>query len=199
VVAPLGGIRPATAMQPVNPDNSVTDVLDAIDRGDSGATERLLPLVYEELRRLAHAKIASEPAGLTLQPTALVHEAYLRLMGETSAQWKNRAHFFAAAAEAMRRILIERARRVGRLKHGGGRRRMDITDLDAADDSGQVDLLALDEAMAKLRTMDGRLEQVVSLRYFAGLSVDQVADLMGVSSRTIKRDWEFGSAGKDEP
>jgi RNA polymerase sigma factor (TIGR02999 family) len=175
-------------------DHTVTEVLDAIERGDAAAHERLLPLVYDELRRLAHAKMAGEPAGLTLQPTALVHEAYLRLLGEGDPHWKNRAHFFAAAAEAMRRILIERARRAGRIKHGGGRRRLSLDDADIADPERSVDILALDEVLTRLRGHDPRLERVVLLRFYAGLSVEHIAEMSGTSPRTVKRDWEFARA-----
>lgn len=170
----------------------VTEVLAALDRGERDAAERLLPLVYEQLRHLAHSKMAKEPAGLTLQPTALVHEAYLRLVDESGVHFKNRAHFFGAAAEAMRRILIERARQKSRLKHGGGRKREELgTNLDSNQDPESFDLVALDDALTKLAAMDHRLRDVVMLRFFAGLSVEQTAEVMEISERTIKRDWEF--------
>lgn len=176
---------------PENP--SVTQILAAMDRGEADASHRLLDLVYGELRDLAQARIAREPSGLTLQPTALVHEAYLRLVdpsGETTP-FKNRAHFFAAAAEAMRRILIDRARRRGRIKHGGGRRREALTDLDGGAPSESLDLVELDDALARLGAMDQRLREVVMFRFFAGLSVEQTAEVMAISPRTVKRDWEF--------
>lgn len=175
---------------------AITRVLHAIDRGDSHAPAELLPLVYEELRSLAQARMAREPAGMTLQPTALVHEAYMRLLSEVGTRWRNRAHFFSAAAEAMRRILIERARKRGRIRHGGGRQRLSIEDLDVAreDDDSGVDLLALDGALHRLAGHDKRLAEVVNLRFFAGLSVEQVSELLDISPRTVKRDWEFARA-----
>ncbi len=179
--------------------NDVTRVLHAIADGDTAAPEKLLPLVYDELRRLAAARMVQEPAGHTLQPTALVHEAYLRLVKEEDAHWKGRAHFFAAAAEAMRRILIERARRKGRIRHGGGRGRVSIESFDSSngvEPSGTegLDLLALDETLEKLKKEDARLERVVTLRFFGGLSVEQTAEVLEVSERTVKRDWEFARA-----
>lgn len=159
--------------------------------GEGLPADRMLPLVYEELRRLAQAKINNEPAGLTLQPTALVHEAYLRIAHEHGEGWRDRNHFFAAAALAMRRILIERARRKGAQVRRDAARR----DLDAARDVEDVDLLALDDALVRLgATVDSRLVEVVQLRFFAGLSVEQTAEVMGVSPRTIKRDWNFARA-----
>lgn len=174
--------------------NEVTRLLGSIEQGDASGINRLLPLVYEELRSLASARIANEPAGLTLQPTALVHEAYLRLVREEGARWKSRAHFFSAAAEAMRRILVERARQRGRIKHGGGRRRLTIDDLNVASEDGGVDFVELDEVLTKLQAYDQRLSQVVEMRFFAGLGVEQVAELLDVAPRTIKRDWEFARA-----
>jgi RNA polymerase sigma factor (TIGR02999 family) len=174
--------------------DQITRVLAEIERGDGGATERLFPLVYGELRRLAGARMAAEPEGMTLQPTALVHEVYLRLAGETGAAWEGRAHFFAAAAEAMRRILVERARRRGRLKRGGGRAREPLCDPEETGGIDSVDLIELNEALDRLAASDARLAQVVSLRFFAGLSVEQTGDVLGISGRTIKRDWEFARA-----
>lgn len=181
---------------PEEASQDITRVLDAIDRGDSTAPEQLLPLVYDELRKLAQARMAREPAGLTLQPTALVHEAYMRLLNESGASWKNRAHFFSAAAEAMRRILIERARHRGRLRHGGGRQRLSIDQIDVAseDQESGVDLLSLDGALTRLAGHDKRVAEVVNLRFFAGLTVEQVSELLEVSPRTVKRDWEFARA-----
>jgi RNA polymerase sigma factor (TIGR02999 family) len=181
----------------------VTAILAAVEAGDRSAAARLLPLVYDELRRLAGAKMAAEPAGLTLQPTALVHEAYLRLVGEPGGndKWANRAHFFSAAAEAMRRILVERARRVGRVRHGGGRARegLDegasaVAEFDSKQDPAVIDLIALDSALTKLANLDRRLSDVVMLRYFAGLSVEETAAATETSARTVKRDWEFARA-----
>lgn len=189
--------RAGTGQSPETMDrhsaSQVTMLLDEIERGDSSAPEKLLPLVYEELRRLAQARMSKESPGLTLQPTALVHEAYLRLVGEGPKGWGGRAHFFAAAAEAMRRILIERARRVGRIKHGGGRKRLDLEMTEVGEEES-LDVVALEEAMQKLRRIDERLERVVSLRFYAGLTVEQTAELLGTSARTVKRDWEFARA-----
>lgn len=159
--------------------------------GEGLPADRMLPLVYEELRRLAQAKLNNEPAGMTLQPTALVHEAYLRIAHEHGEGWKDRNHFFAAAALAMRRILIERARR----KSAQGRRDAVRRELDAARSPEEVDLLALDDALVRLAaTVDPRLVEVVQLRFFAGLSVEETAEVMGVSERTVKRDWNFARA-----
>ncbi|MGD9690870.1 MAG: ECF-type sigma factor [Phycisphaerales bacterium] len=180
--------------EPAQPAVSeVTAVLAALDRGEEAAVERLLPLVYDQLRSLARARMAHESPGQTLQPTALVHEAYMRLVGNTGAHFKSRAHFFGAAAEAMRRILIERARQRKRLRHGGGRRRQALeTDLEpAAADADTIDLEHLDQAMSRLANLDHRLRDVVMFRFYAGLSVDETAEVMNVSPRTVKRDWEF--------
>jgi RNA polymerase sigma factor (TIGR02999 family) len=179
-------------------DTTVTHVLAAIDRGEAGASERLLPLVYEELRRLAEARMARESPGQTLQATALVHEAYVRLLGEGDVRWEGRGHFFSAAAIAMQRILVERARRRGRVRHGGGRRREVLGDSDAGIAAGEgadaIDLVALDGALARLANQDARLARVVQLRFFAGLSVEQTAAVLGASARTVKRDWVFARA-----
>jgi len=173
----------------------VTQLLDAIRAGDGHATDRLLPLVYDELRRLARARLSAEPAGLTLQPTALVHEAYLRLIGEKDAQnaakWQSHAHFFGAAAIAMRRILIERARLA---RNRISKDSKPVTELDSNTTPDAVDLLALDQALENLSKMDPRLTEVVHLRFFAGLTVEQAAEVMGVSPRTVKRDWNFARA-----
>jgi RNA polymerase sigma factor (TIGR02999 family) len=171
----------------------VTQVLEAVERGDSRAADRLLPLVYEELRQIAGARMREEPAGHTLQPTALVHEAYLRLVGDRQA-WSGRAQFFAAASLAMRRILVDRARRVRAQRHGGGMERRELTDVPDDASVAGVDLVALDGAMEKLEKIDDRLSRVVQLRFFAGLSVEQVAELMETSERTVKRDWNFARA-----
>jgi RNA polymerase sigma factor (TIGR02999 family) len=174
----------------------VTRILNAIDGGDTRAADRLLPLVYEQLRLLAAQKMAQEMPGQTLQATALVHEAYIRLVGEEAQKWRGSAHFFRAAAEAMRRILIDNARRKKRLKHGGKRQR---TQLDEAclkqDDGLSVDhLIALDEALTKLSQEDEPKAEVVKLRYFAGLSVQQTSDILGISPRTVKRYWAYARA-----
>jgi RNA polymerase sigma factor (TIGR02999 family) len=176
--------------------SDVTRILNAIERGDAGATDRLLPLVYEELRLLAARKLSQESPGQTLQATALVHEAYLRLVGEQKQDWAGRAHFFRAAAEAMRRILIDNARRKKSEKRGGSRQRVDIEQTPA--ESGQAclpeDLIALDEALAKLSQADPAKAEVVKLRYFAGLTVEQTAEVLGISATTAKLHWAYARA-----
>jgi len=172
--------------------SEVTRILSAIDQGDPHATEQLLPLVYDELRRLAAQKLAQEKPGQTLEATALVHEAYLRLVDVSKAQeWDSRGHFFAAAAEAMRRILVDNARRKRRPKHGGDRIRLD---LDAAAPIAQTptdDLVELDEALSQLETTDAVAARLVKLRYFAGLSMPQAAEALGISLRTAERNWTY--------
>jgi RNA polymerase sigma factor (TIGR02999 family) len=176
----------------------ITRILADLREGDPEAVKRLLPVVYEELRRLAHKKMKHEPRGLTLQATALVHEAYLRLLGDqgaSKASWENRRHFFAAAAEAMRRILVERARKYGRQKHGGGRQRVPLGGVDVPD-AGEPDedLLALDEALRKLEAEDPARSEVVRMRYFAGLTIEQTAETLGLSPATVKRHWTYAQA-----
>jgi RNA polymerase sigma factor (TIGR02999 family) len=179
----------------VLPMTDVTRVLAAIEQGDPHAAADLLPLVYEELRRLARHKLAQEKAGQTLQATALVHEAYLRLVGgEREAHWNSRGHFFAAAAEAMRRILVENARRKRSFKHGGDRSRQDMADIQLAAPEPQEDLLALDEAMNRLAATDRAAADVVQLRYFAGLTLPEAAQALGISPRTAGRLWAFARA-----
>ena len=174
----------------------VTRILSAIEQGDQAAASQLLPLVYEELRRLAASRMQQERSGHTLQPTALVHEAFLRLVGDDSREWDGRGHFFAAAAEAMRRILIENARRKGRIKRGGDLKRQELDEESASAVVPQNvdDLLALDEALTKLADKDPDLVRVVELRYFTGLSVEETAKVLGVSSRTTKRNWSYARA-----
>jgi RNA polymerase sigma factor (TIGR02999 family) len=187
--------------------SDVTQILSAIEQGDPHAAEQLLPLVYDELRQLAAQKLAQEKPGQTLQPTALVHEAYLRLVDvEQAQQWNSRGHFFAAAAEAMRRILIEQARRKGRVKHGGGQQRVELEGLELAVELPVDDLLALDEALKQLAERDAPTEMLVRLHCFAGLSIEQAAELLGLSPRTAYRDWAFARAwlyrairGEDPP
>jgi len=174
--------------------SDVTRILNAIERADARATDELLPLVYEELRLLAAQKLCHEPPGQTLQATALVHEAYLRLVGDESHSWSSRGHFFAAAAEAMRRILIENARRKKRLKRGGGRDRTDLADPEVAIDKTVDGLLALDEALAKLTREDPVKADLVKLRYFAGLTLDQAAQALGMSRATASRYWSYVQA-----
>ena len=176
--------------------NDVTRVLSAIEAGDPQAAEQLLPLVYDELRRLAAQRLAGEGPGHTLQPTALVHEAYLKLVGADPQQpWNGRVHFFAAAAEAMRRILIDHARRKRRARRGGGKKRVELGDMDDIEmvaERGQADdLLALDEALTQLAAADPRRAELVRLRYFAGLTLEQAAKLLGISRATADRHWAF--------
>ena len=172
----------------------VTRILSAIEQGDPHAAELLLPLVYDELRKLAAQKLAQEKSGQTLQATALVHEAYLRLVGKGDEQpWNGRGHFFAAAAEAMRRILVERARRKRRSKHGGDRRRIELDEaLPGA--APREDLLALDEALTRLAAQEPVKAELVKLRYFAGLSLEEAAACLDISPATAKRYWAVARA-----
>ena len=172
--------------------SEVTRILSAIEGGDPSAAEQLLPLVYDELRQLAAQRLAQERPGQTLQATALVHEAYLRLVGAERAQhWGSRGHFFAACAEAMRRILIEQARRKATEKAGGKRRRIDLAAIEPAVPGPQLDLLALNEALERLEKTDPRAAAVVKLRYFAGLTMPQAADALAVSLATAENDWAY--------
>ena len=191
--------------------SEVTEILQAIERGDASSTDELLPLVYEELRRIAAAKLSHESPGMTLQTTALVHEAYLRLVGgetnvldgdtdevsgsdESAVGWDSRGHFFAAAAESMRRVLIENARRKKQLKRGGNLVRLEFDNVDPATDEEPVDLLELNEALSRLETHDPSKAKVVKLRYFAGLTIEQTARALGVSEPTVKRHWLYARA-----
>lgn len=174
--------------------SDITLMLQAVARGERQASSDLLPLVYEELRGLAAARMARESSGQTLQPTALVHEAWLRLVGEGNRSWENRAHFFGAAAEAMRRILIENARRKSRLKRGGGLARVDIAELDLADTTPDDKILLIDEALEKLQTEDSEKARIVVLKFFGGLTNQEVAQSLGVTERTIERQWAFAKA-----
>jgi RNA polymerase sigma factor (TIGR02999 family) len=170
----------------------VTQILTQMQSGDSSAAARLLPLVYAELRKLAAAKLAHEKPGQTLQATALVHEAYLRLVSADHAQhWDSRRHFVSAAAQAMRRILVENARRRNRLKRGGGRQRSPLDDVQIEAPASQLDLLALDEALARLAAEDPEKAEVVQLRFFAGLGHEEVARVLNVSTITVKRHWRY--------
>lgn len=171
--------------------SDVTRILEEMQQGDTGATDRLLSAVYDELRRLAASKLAHERPGQTLQATALVHEAYLRLLGGQPVGWNSSAHFFGAAAEAMRRILIESARRKARLKHGGGLRRHDLDEADVMVMSDSTDLIALDEALEKLEREDKVKADLVKLRYFAGLTVEQAGRVLGIARGTADRYWAF--------
>jgi RNA polymerase sigma factor (TIGR02999 family) len=175
--------------------SDVSRVLSGIEGGDPQAAAQLLPLVYDELRRLAAWKLAHEKPGQTLQATALVHEAYLRLVGaDEAAHFNGKGHFFAACAEAMRRILVEAARRKGRDKHGGGRQRVELEGLELAADLPVDNLLALDEALTALAERDADAARLVQLHCFAGLSIEQAAEVLGVAARTAYRDWAFARA-----
>ena len=182
-----------TAMPRSNP-GEVTRILAAINDGDPHSSDTLLPLVYDELRRLASARMAQEAPGQTLQATALVHEAYLRLIGDGQVDWQSRRHFFGAAALAMRRILVERARRRGRIKHGGGRRRVPLDDVAVEADQKFLDYVVLDEALCRMEKQDERMSQVVMLRFFAGLTIEDTAQAMGISPMTVKREWAVAHA-----
>jgi len=173
--------------------HEVTRILAAIEEGDIRAVDELFPLVYQELRRLAAQRLSRELPGQTLQATALVHEAYLRLVGNENQNWSGRHHFFAAAAEAMRRILIENARRKKSLKRGGGRKRVDFDEAVPAEDNNTAadDLIALDEALEKLSEKDKVKVDLVKLRYFAGLTSEQAAEVLGISSSTADRYWAY--------
>jgi RNA polymerase sigma factor (TIGR02999 family) len=175
--------------------SEVTRLLTAIDRGDPQAAAELLPLVYDELRKLAAARLGAERPGQTLQPTALVHEAYLRLVGgEQPRDWNGRAHFFGAAAQAMRRILVDHARRKKSDKGGGRRERVDLDAIDIAVADWPEDLVALDDALTRLATVDPRAAQLVHLRFFAGLPIPEAADALGISPRTADRLWAYARA-----
>jgi len=172
--------------------SNVTQLLSAIDTGDPKAADQLLPLVYEELRRLAAAKMAHEAPGHTLQPTALVHEAWLRLAGPREGQaWQNRAHFVGAAAEAMRRILIERARAKGRLRRGGARERVPLENVTLATEDNDETVLAVHEALDRLAAQDELKSQIVKLRYFVGLTHNEIATALGIAEPTVRRHWAF--------
>ncbi len=172
----------------------LTLALQEIGRSNARASEEILPLVYDDLRRHAGVQMARESAGQTLQPTALVHEAWLRVVGGDNQRWQNRAHFFGAAAEAMRRILIENARRKARLKRGGGQQRVDIDNVELADTTPEEKVLLIDDAVEKLREQDPERAKVVVLKFFGGFTNEEVAASMGVTVRTIERHWAFAKA-----
>lgn len=170
----------------------VTQILSQIEQGDPSAAEQLLPLVYEELRKLAAARLANEKPGQTLQATALVHDAYIRLVDvEKTQHWDSRGHFFSAAAESMRRILVEKARRKGRLKRGGDLNRVPLDEVEFEVETSRLDLIALDEALGKLAAESPEKAEIVQLLFFAGLSQEEVAEILGVSAITIKRHWRY--------
>jgi RNA polymerase sigma factor (TIGR02999 family) len=175
--------------------SEVTRILSAIEQGDPTAAEQLLPLVYGELRQLAAQRLAQEKPGQTLQATALVHEAYLRLVDvEKAQQWNSRGHFFAAAAEAMRRILVERARRKGRIRHGGGLRRADLLDAEVAASAEDEQVLLLDEALVRLAAARPQAAELVKLRFFPGLTLEAIAPILALSPRSSRRLWAFARA-----
>ena len=176
------------------PSKTLTLLMNEASEGQRSAADRLLPLVYDELRKLAGAKLKNEPKNLTLQATALVHEAYLRLGGSEEVKWQSRRHYFAAAAEAMRRILIARARRVAGPKAGGGLKRHDAAELNVSTEDDPARWLALDEGLKELAAYDPELAELVSLKFFAGLSVDQIAAALEVSPRTVDNHWKVARA-----
>ena len=172
----------------------VTQVLNAIEKGDAKAGDELLPLVYAELRKLAAHKMAGESAYQTLEPTALVHEAWLRLVGSEQQTWQNRGHFFGAAAEAMRRILIENARRKRAVRHGGNQQRVDIDEVEIAANLKEEELLAMDDALERFTALDPQKGELVKLRYFVGMTNDEAAEILGISVPTAKRWWTYARA-----
>ena len=172
--------------------NDVTRILSAVERGDAGAADQLLPLVYDELRKLAAQKLAQEKPGQTLQATALVHEAYLRLVdGEPAPHWNSRGHFYAAAALAMRRILVDQARRKQADKRGGRRKRVELNDADVAYTPPEADLLDIDEALTRLAAEDSQAAQLIQLRYFGGLSLEDAAEVVGLSRSSAYEHWAY--------
>ena len=175
-------------------EGDVTRLLDAMAAGDRTAGDRLLPVVYDELRRLARIKMRDERVGHTLQTTALVHEAYLRLLGGSEIAWRDAPHFYATAAEAMRRVLVDHARRLSRVRRGGDLERVGVSAADLGFEENLPDVLALDEALAELERRDVRMASVVKLRFFAGLTVDETARASGLSPRTVKREWTLARA-----
>jgi RNA polymerase sigma factor (TIGR02999 family) len=174
--------------------SEITRILTAIEQGDAKSTDELLPVVYNELRRLAAYKMANEPAGHTLQPTALVHEAWLKLVDSPSQSWQNRAHFFGAAAEAMRRLLIARARRKGRQRRGSGAEHVDVDKLEIASPAPTDQLLALNEALDRFAALEPEQAELVKLRYFVGLKIEESAEVLGISQATAKRWWTYARA-----
>jgi len=174
--------------------NDVTCTLDAIQAGQPQAAEGLLPLVYDELRRIAAAKMAQQPPGQTLQATALVHEAWLKLAGGKESSWQDRQHFFRAAAEAMRQILIDRARRKLRVRHGGGAEHVDLQELEIAAPAKEEMLLDLDAALGELKAVAPERAEIVNLRFFAGLNEPEIAGLLGISERSVQRQWSYARA-----
>jgi len=174
--------------------SDVTRILDAVLQGDPKAADELLPLVYDELRKLAAHKMAQQPPGQTLQATALVHEAWLKLVGSGKERWESRRHFFSAAAEAMRHILIDRARKRLSIRHGGGQQRLDIDDVEVAAPAEHETVLALNEALGDFEKLDPAKAEVVKLKFFVGLTDREAAEILGLSERTIERYWSYAQA-----
>jgi RNA polymerase sigma factor (TIGR02999 family) len=174
--------------------SDLTRVLNAIEQGEANATDKLLPLIYDELRKLAAHKMANERAGHTLQPTALVHEAWMRLVGKEDPKFQNRAHFFAAAAEAMRRILIDNARRKRAVRHGGGQQRVDFEQVDLVSPNDDDQLLAVNDALDKLAAHNKVEAELVKLRYFVGMTIEEAAEVLGISARTADNYWAHARA-----
>jgi RNA polymerase sigma factor (TIGR02999 family) len=172
----------------------LTVILQRVEKGDAAAANELLPLIYEELRKLAAVKMSREQPGQTLQATALVHEAYLRLIGQAEQQWQNSRHFFSAAAEAMRRILVERARQKARQKYGGEWQRVDLDEINVATESNDETLLFVSDALEKLAVKDPVCAELIKLRFFAGIPNHQAAEMLGLSERTAKRNWAYARA-----
>ena len=177
--------------------SDVTRILEAIGQGDPKAADQLLPLVYQELRKLAAHKMAGEPPGQTLQPTALVHEAWLKLVGQENRKWQDRNHFFAASAEAMRRILVDNARRKRTQRHGGGQQRVELDDIKLAVENDDV-LLAVNDALEKLAVSDKQKAELVKLRYFVGMTIEEAAQVLGISAPMAKRHWAYSRAWLSE-
>ena len=174
--------------------SDVTRILNSASNGDARAANELLPLVYEELRKLAAAKMASENPGHTLQPTALVHEAWLRLAGDANRKWNDRTHFFAAAAEAMRRILVDNARRKRAQRHGGGQQRLELPDLAAPSAPNDDQLLVVNDALDKFAALDPQKAELLKLRYFVGMTIEETSEALGISKATAKRHWDYAKA-----
>jgi len=175
-------------------DGDITVHLERVSRGEPGAVDRLLPSVYDELRALAQSQLERERAGHTLQATALVHEAYMKLVDQRDVRWQGRAHFFALAAQAMRRILVDHARAAKAVKRGGGAQRLDVTQIDAEAPASGVDVLALDEAMERLAAAEPEAARVVEMKFFGGASEPEIASVLNISDRTVRRHWTYARA-----
>lgn len=176
------------------PSLELTRLLDAVSEGNRSAVDQLLPVIYHELRALAQRRLAAERADHTLQATALVHEAYMKLIDQREVRWQNRAHFFGVAALAMRRILVNHAKSKGRIKRGGAGRKVELTDAAAVSNEPDLDIIALDEAMKRLALVDERAARVVELRFFGGMNVEETAEALGIAPATVKRDWTIARA-----